>query len=143
MYCFHCGTEIPEDSNFCLVCGQDLRAVKARLMSDDNETVGKCEPSFIMKKDDYFSLTNRRATVVTGRVLFGSIKIKDKIELVTVDGISICKTMVTGLEEYQKLVDVAVAGQSIGLLTPLSGELFENCYGIIACKCGRPKHFLG
>jgi elongation factor Tu len=68
---------------------------------------------FLMPVEDVFSISGR-GTVGTGRVERGRIKVGDKAEIV---GIRATRdTVVTGVEMFRKLLDVAQAGDNVGLL---------------------------
>lgn len=69
---------------------------------------------FLMPIEDVFSITGR-GTVVTGRVERGTIKVGDEVEIV---GLSPepRKTVATGVEMFRKILDVAEAGDNIGVL---------------------------
>jgi elongation factor Tu len=68
---------------------------------------------FLMPVEDVFSITGR-GTVATGRIERGTVKVGDKVERV---GIKETKeTVVTGVEMFRKLLDVAEAGDNVGLL---------------------------
>jgi elongation factor Tu len=68
---------------------------------------------FLMPVEDVFSITGR-GTVATGRIERGVVKVGDKVERV---GIRDTKdTVVTGVEMFRKLLDVAEAGDNVGLL---------------------------
>lgn len=66
----------------------------------------------LLPVEDVFSISGR-GTVVTGRVESGSIKINDEIEIVNRN---IIKTNCTGLEMFRKTLDVALAGENVGVL---------------------------
>src|SRR5687768_9747092 len=69
---------------------------------------------FLMPIEDVFTITGR-GTVVTGRVEQGQIKIGDEIEIVGIHP-KIEKTVVTGVEMFQKTLDSAQAGDNAGAL---------------------------
>ena len=69
---------------------------------------------FLMPIEDVFTITGR-GTVVTGRVEQGQIKIGDEIEIVGIHD-KIEKTVVTGVEMFQKTLDSAQAGDNAGAL---------------------------
>ena len=71
---------------------------------------------FLMPVEDVFTITGR-GTVATGRVERGVVKLNDKVELVGLrNDNSTIETVVTGVEMFRKLLDVAEAGDNIGLL---------------------------
>jgi elongation factor Tu len=115
------GDEIP------IVRGSALKALEG-----DDEASGQCimelmaavdnyiptperqkDKPFLMPVEDVFSITGR-GTVATGRIERGVVKVGDKVERV---GIKETKdTVVTGVEMFRKLLDVAEAGDNVGLL---------------------------
>lgn len=72
------------------------------------------EKPFLMPIEDVFTITGR-GTVVTGRVERGEIKPNDPVEVVGLED-EVKKTVVTGVEMFRKLLDVAYAGDNVGLL---------------------------
>jgi elongation factor Tu len=69
---------------------------------------------FLMPIEDVFTI-NGRGTVVTGRVEQGIVKVGDEVEMVGIHP-EIEKTVVTGVEMFQKLLDQGQAGDNIGAL---------------------------
>ncbi|MFN2629734.1 MAG: elongation factor Tu [Gaiellaceae bacterium] len=69
---------------------------------------------FLMPIEDVFTITGR-GTVVTGRVEGGQIKVGNEIEIVGIHP-QVAKTVVTGLEMFQKSLDFAQAGDNAGAL---------------------------
>jgi elongation factor Tu len=69
---------------------------------------------FLMPVEDVFTITGR-GTVVTGRVEQGMIKTGQEVEIVGLRP-TIKKTVVTGLEMFQKTLDYAQAGDNAGAL---------------------------
>src|SRR5580704_7858429 len=69
---------------------------------------------FIMPIEDVFTITGR-GTVVTGRVEQGQIKIGDEVEIVGIHP-QTAKTVVTGVEMFNKTLDSAQAGDNAGAL---------------------------
>ncbi|MBW3593053.1 MAG: elongation factor Tu [Actinobacteria bacterium] len=69
---------------------------------------------FLMPIEDVFTITGR-GTVVTGRVEQGAVKVGEEIEIVGIHP-QIAKTVVTGVEMFQKLLDQGQAGDNIGAL---------------------------
>ena len=72
------------------------------------------EKPFLMPIEDVFSITGR-GTVVTGRVEQGMVHVGDEVEMVGIH-LEIEKTVVTGVEMFQKLLDQGQAGDNIGTL---------------------------
>ena len=69
---------------------------------------------FLMPIEDVFTITGR-GTVVTGRVEQGIVNVGDEIEIVGIQD-ETEKTVVTGVEMFQKLLDEGRAGDNIGAL---------------------------
>jgi elongation factor Tu len=69
---------------------------------------------FLMPIEDVFTITGR-GTVVTGRVEQGKIEVGNEIEIVGIHD-KVEKTVVTGLEMFQKSLDFAQAGDNAGAL---------------------------
>ena len=68
---------------------------------------------FLMPVEDIFSIEGR-GTVVTGRIERGKIKVNEEVEVVGLKPTA--KTVVTGIEMFQKLLDEGLAGDNVGLL---------------------------
>src|SRR4026209_2283277 len=69
---------------------------------------------FLMPIEDVFTITGR-GTVVTGRIEQGQIKSGDEVEIVGIHP-ETEKTVVTGLEMFNKTLDFAQAGDNAGVL---------------------------
>jgi elongation factor Tu len=69
---------------------------------------------FLMPIEDVFTITGR-GTVVTGRIEQGQIRSSDEVEIVGIHP-QIEKTVVTGLEMFNKTLDFAQAGDNAGAL---------------------------
>src|SRR6186713_506197 len=78
------------------------------------EPVRELDKPFLMPIEDVFTITGR-GTVVTGKVEQGKIKIGDEVEIVGIHE-KVEKTVVTGVEMFQKLLDQGQAGDNIGAL---------------------------
>ena len=78
------------------------------------EPVRDVDKPFLMPIEDVFTITGR-GTVVTGRIEQGSCKIGDEVEIVGIHE-KTEKTVVTGLEMFQKTLDFAQAGDNAGAL---------------------------
>ena len=68
---------------------------------------------FLMPVEDVFSIEGR-GTVVTGRVERGKAKLNDEIEIVGLRDTA--KTVITGIEMFNKQLDEAMAGDNAGVL---------------------------
>ena len=69
---------------------------------------------FLMPVEDVFTITGR-GTVATGRVERGQVKVGDTVEIVGLQE-KPRSVVVTGVEMFKKLLDVAEAGDNIGVL---------------------------
>jgi len=89
-----------------------LELVKAL---DENvpEPVREIDKPFLMPVEDVFSIEGR-GTVVTGRVERGIVKVNEEIEIVGLRPTA--KTVVTGVEMFQKTLDEGRAGDNVGIL---------------------------
>lgn len=87
---------------------------------------------FLMPIEDIFSIEGR-GTVVTGRIERGQIKIGEEIEIVGLKPTA--KTVVTGIEMFNKQLDSGMAGDNAGIL--LRGTKKEEVErGQVLCKPG-------
>jgi elongation factor Tu len=68
---------------------------------------------FLMPIEDVFSISGR-GTVVTGRIEQGTIKMGEDVEIVGITETR--KTVCTGVEMFQKTLDVGEAGDNVGVL---------------------------
>jgi elongation factor Tu len=78
------------------------------------EPVREADKPFLMPIEDVFTITGR-GTVVTGRVEAGKIEVGNEVEIVGIHD-KTEKTVVTGLEMFQKSLDYAQAGDNAGAL---------------------------
>src|ERR1700756_4903597 len=69
---------------------------------------------FLMPIEDVFTITGR-GTVVTGRIEQGQIKVGEEVEIVGIHE-KTEKTVVTGVEMFNKTLDTAQAGDNAGAL---------------------------
>ena len=74
----------------------------------------KSDLPFLMPVEDVFTISGR-GTVATGRVERGQLKLSEEVEIVGLTDEK-RKTVVTGIEMFHKLLDVAEAGDNIGAL---------------------------
>jgi elongation factor Tu len=70
---------------------------------------------FLMPIEDVFGIKGR-GTVVTGRIERGKVKMTDTIEIVGMSEEVPRKTVVTGVEMFQKTLDEGIAGDNVGVL---------------------------
>ncbi len=90
---------------------------------------------FLMPVEDVFSIEGR-GTVVTGRIERGTININEEVEIVGLGDTR--KTVVTGIEMFNKQLDKGMAGDNAGLL--LRGTKKEEIErGMVLAKTGTVK----
>ncbi len=77
------------------------------------EPVRDVDKPFLMPIEDVFSIEGR-GTVVTGRIERGTVKINGEVEIVGLRATQ--KTVVTGIEMFNKQLDEGQAGDNAGLL---------------------------
>ncbi len=77
------------------------------------EPVRETDKPFLMPVEDIFSIEGR-GTVVTGRIERGIIKVNEEIEIIGLRTTQ--KTVVTGIEMFNKLLDEGRAGDNVGVL---------------------------
>jgi elongation factor Tu len=68
---------------------------------------------FLMPIEDVFGIKGR-GTVVTGRIERGKVKVGDEVEIVGFGATR--RTVVTGVEMFQKTLDEGIAGDNVGCL---------------------------
>ncbi|MEK7521084.1 MAG: elongation factor Tu [Patescibacteria group bacterium] len=96
------------------------------------EPVRETDKPFLMPVEDIFSIEGR-GTVVTGRVERGLVKVNEEIEIIGIR--PTVKTVVTGIEMFNKLLDEGRAGDNVGiLLRGLKKEDVER--GQVLAKAG-------
>jgi len=96
------------------------------------EPVRDKEKPYLMPIEDVFSIEGR-GTVVTGRIERGVVKLNDEVEIVGLRPTQ--KTVVTGIEMFNKSLDEGMAGDNAGiLLRGLKKEDVER--GQVVCKPG-------
>ena len=77
------------------------------------EPIRDTDKPFLMPVEDVFSIEGR-GTVVTGRIERGKINLNGEIEIVGIKDTQ--KTVVTGIEMFNKSLDEGLAGDNAGLL---------------------------
>ncbi len=77
------------------------------------EPVREIEKPFLMPIEDIFSIEGR-GTVVTGRIERGMVKLNDEVEIVGLRPNQ--KTIITGIEMFNKSLDEGRAGDNAGIL---------------------------
>ena len=68
---------------------------------------------FLMPIEDVFTISGR-GTVVTGRIERGIVNMNEEVEIVGIKPTQ--KTVITGIEMFNKLLDQGMAGDNVGLL---------------------------
>ncbi|MFN4259924.1 MAG: elongation factor Tu [Gemmataceae bacterium] len=108
-------------------------ALPAMLSAGKDDAAGKCiddllealdsyiptperaeDKPFLMSVEDVFSIKGR-GTVATGRIERGKVKVGDDVEIVGLMKQS-KKTVVTGVEMFNKTLDYGIAGDNVGVL---------------------------
>ncbi len=77
------------------------------------DPVRETDKPFLMPIEDIFTIEGR-GTVVTGRIERGEVNINEEVEIVGIRPTS--KTVVTGVEMFNKQLDKGMAGDNAGLL---------------------------
>lgn len=91
-------------------------AIKKLVEALDNyipDPVRETDKPYLMPIEDIFSIEGR-GTVVTGRIERGEVKVGDEIEIVGIRPTQ--KTVVTGIEMFNKQLDSGMAGDNAGIL---------------------------
>jgi len=117
------GDEIP------IIRGSALKALAATSLDDEAikpiegliqamddyipDPVRATDQPFLMPIEDIFSIEGR-GTVVTGRIERGIVKVNEEIEIIGLRDTQ--KTVVTGIEMFNKLLDEGRAGDNVGIL---------------------------
>jgi elongation factor Tu len=112
-----------------IIRGSSLKALEAKTKDDPAikpikelvdtldsyipEPVRELDKPFLMPVEDVFSIEGR-GTVVTGRIERGQVKINEELEIVGLK--PSVKTVVTGIEMFNKQLDEGRAGDNAGLL---------------------------
>jgi elongation factor Tu len=118
-----------DGKNVPIIRGSALKALKAKSVDDPEvkpifdllEAVDSYFPEpkrdidkpFLMPVEDIFSIEGR-GTVATGRVERGVIKLNDEVEIIGYQ--PTIKTIVTGLEMFNKSLEESQAGDNVGIL---------------------------
>jgi len=77
------------------------------------DPVRDSDKPFIMPIEDVFTIQGR-GTVVTGKVERGILKLNEEVEIIGIKPTK--KTVITGIEMFNKLLDEAQAGDNVGTL---------------------------
>lgn len=117
------GDDIPVIRGSALPClqnpsddeaGKGIDALMEALDSYIPEPQRETDKPFLMSIEDVFSIKGR-GTVGTGRIERGMVKVGEEVEIVGLDKAS-RKTVVTGVEMFNKILDEGHAGDNVGLL---------------------------
>jgi elongation factor Tu len=82
---------------------------------DIPEPVREQDKPFLMPIEDVFSIKGR-GTVGTGRIERGVVKVGDEVEIIGLHAPKGRKTVVTGVEMFNKTLEMGIAGDNVGLL---------------------------
>lgn len=96
--------------------GENVKAIMELVNQLDEyipEPVRDIDKPFLMPIEDIFSIEGR-GTVVTGRIERGVLKLNDEVEIIGLKDTQ--KTVVTGIEMFNKSLDEGRAGDNAGLL---------------------------
>ena len=95
---------------------EDTACIEELLQTMDSyfkDPVRDSDKPFLLPIEDIFTIQGR-GTVVTGRIERGIIKMNEEVEIVGIKPTK--KTVVTGIEMFNKLLDQGEAGDNVGLL---------------------------
>jgi elongation factor Tu len=87
----------------------------AALDADIPEPVRDQDRPFLMPVEDVFSIKGR-GTVGTGRIERGKVKVGDEVEIIGLHAEPGRKTVITGVEMFNKTLDSGIAGDNVGCL---------------------------
>jgi hypothetical protein len=133
--CSGCQVDVPDASDNCPRCGAIVpRGVLSSLRSlfgggsrssAPHSPPAPPEPEapaggFRFEVEDVFTITGR-GTVVTGRVGSGEVRVGDDVRFETPKGKS-TRCRVIGVEAFQKVLQVAKAGETVGLVLSKVGH---------------------
>ncbi|KKR88854.1 MAG: Elongation factor Tu [Candidatus Wolfebacteria bacterium GW2011_GWA2_42_10] len=112
-----------------IIRGSGLKALEAKSADDEAvkpimdlikalddyipEPVREIDKPFLMPIEDIFTIEGR-GTVVTGRAERGIVKVNEEVEIIGLKPTQ--KTVVTGIEMFNKLLDEGRAGDNVGIL---------------------------
>jgi elongation factor Tu len=118
-----------DGDNAAVIRGSAVKALEAKTIEDASakpiydiiaaldaqipDPVRETDKPFLMPIEDIFSIEGR-GTVVTGRIERGMININEEVEIVGLKPTA--KTVVTGIEMFNKSLDKGQAGDNAGLL---------------------------
>jgi elongation factor Tu len=121
--------ENPRDDKACAPIDELFNAIDTFIPEPQREV----DKPFLMSIEDVFSIKGR-GTVATGRIERGIIKVGDACEIVGLRP-DIKKSVITGVEMFQKTLDEGRAGENVGaLLRGVEKDDIER--GQVLCKPG-------
>ncbi|TVQ60492.1 MAG: elongation factor Tu [Phycisphaerales bacterium] len=124
--------ENPSDDTICAPIDELFGALDSYIPEPAREQ----DKPFLMAIEDVFSIKGR-GTVATGRIERGICKVGDEVEIVGLSKVN-KKTIMTGVEMFQKTLDQGIAGDNVGcLLRGVEKEEIER--GQVLCKPGSIK----
>src|SRR5262245_1256651 len=124
--------ENPKDDKICKPIDELFDAIDTFIPEPPRET----DKPFLMSVEDVFSIKGR-GTVATGRIERGICKVNDAVEIVGIRKDN-TKTVLTGIEMFQKTLDEGRAGDNVGvLLRGIEKDGIER--GQVVCKPGSIK----
>jgi elongation factor Tu len=119
--------ENPKDDKICKPIDDLFEAIDSFIPEPPREN----DKPFLMSVEDVFSIKGR-GTVATGRIERGIAKINDAVEIVGIRK-EPTKTVITGIEMFQKTLDEGRAGENVGvLLRGIEKDGIER--GQVICK---------
>ncbi|MBQ7612613.1 MAG: elongation factor Tu [Spirochaetaceae bacterium] len=95
---------------------EDTQCIEELLSTMDSyfqDPVRDADKPFLLPIEDIFTIPGR-GTVVTGRIEAGVINMNEEVEIVGIRETQ--KTVITGIEMFNKLLDQGMAGDNVGLL---------------------------
>ncbi|MCL2382368.1 MAG: elongation factor Tu [Treponema sp.] len=96
--------------------GADTACIEELLTAMDSyfeDPVRESDKPFIMPIEDVFTIQGR-GTVVTGKIERGVLKLNEEVEIIGIRPTK--KTVITGIEMFNKLLDEGQAGDNVGTL---------------------------
>ena len=118
-----------DGDNAAVIRGSALKALEAKSLEDEGakpilelmealdakipDPIRETDQPFLMPIEDIFSIEGR-GTVVTGRIERGTVNINEEVEIVGLKPTA--KTVVTGIEMFNKQLDKGTAGDNAGCL---------------------------
>jgi len=118
-----------DGDNAKVIRGSALKALESKTVEEESvkpildliealdekipDPVREVDKDFLMPIEDIFSIEGR-GTVVTGRIERGTVNINDEVAIVGLKDTK--KTIVTGIEMFNKSLDKGQAGDNVGVL---------------------------